>query len=122
MPKALVTGGTGFVGGHVALEIGAATTPGRRALVVLDEWVETLPAALRADQPVGVPEESAAVAFRFDRPDARAPQALLVAVPPDIERGWRLEDLHAIVDETLWWAMARPLDADDLPELRWVLP
>src|SRR3712207_8512834 len=53
---------------------------------------------------------------------ARAPHALLLAVPPDKGRGWRMEDLHAIVDDTFELARLRALDLGDLPDLGGVLP
>ena len=62
------------------------------------------------------------MAFDFDRPGARAPQAMLIAVPPDPSRGWCGEDLHACLDEALLLARIRTLDLEDLPELRTVLP
>jgi hypothetical protein len=86
--------------------------------LVMDSWSETVP---RAPGPDG-PEEVVGVAFDFDRPGARAPQALLVAVPPDLTRGWCLEDVHACVEETLLLARIRTLDLADLPELAPVLP
>ena len=105
---------------HLAvLQIGAPAA-GQRAVVIVDRWLETMPVQA-ADETTGIPVESASLAFRFDRPDARAPHAVLLAVPPDLGRGWCMEDVQAAVEETLWWAQARPLDADDLPELQWVL-
>jgi hypothetical protein len=105
--------------GHLAaLQIGVPAA-GPRALAVVDRWLDVMPA--QPAEPGGVPVESASLAFRFDRPDARAPQAVLLAVPPDLNRPWCMEDVQAAVEETLWWAQARPLDADDLPELQWVL-
>jgi hypothetical protein len=86
--------------------------------LVMDSWSETVPRAPGRDGP----EEVVGVAFDFDRPGARAPQALLVAVPPDLTRGWCLEDVHACVEETLLLARIRTLDLADLPELAPVLP
>jgi hypothetical protein len=88
-------------------------------VVVVDRWLDVMPAQATAES--GIPVESASLAFRFDRPDARAPHAVLLAVPPDLNRPWCMEDVQAAVEETLWWTQARPLDADDLPELQWVL-
>ena len=86
--------------------------------LVVDSWTEVVP------RPPGKngPEEVVGVAFDFDRPGARAPQVLLLAVPPDPERGWCAEDVHACVEEALLLARVRTLDLDDLPELRSVLP
>jgi hypothetical protein len=91
---------------------------GRLCGLVVDSWTEVVP---RAPGEHG-PEEVVGVAFDFDRPGARAPQAMLIAVPPDPGRGWCMEDLHACLDEALLLARVRTLDLQDLPELRTVLP
>lgn len=95
--------------------------PGSVSGLVVDSWTEVVPRA--PEEGVGHgPEEVIGVAFDYDRPGARAPQALLLAVPPDPDRGWCAEDLHACVDEALLLARLRTLDLGDLPELRSVLP
>ena len=66
--------------------------------------------------------ESGSRSSLLDRPGARAPQALLVAVPPDLARGWCLEDVHACVEETRLLGRLRTLDLTDVPELSAVLP
>ena len=105
-----------------ALRIDAAGPPQQYAVLMVDTWAETVPPAPPPPAPAGSPptptdpEQQAALALRFDSPDSRAPQAVLLATAPDPQRGWRAADLHAVVEETLWWAMARPLDTDDLPE------
>jgi hypothetical protein len=86
--------------------------------LVIDAWSEIAPRAVGGE----APEEVLGVAFDFDRPGARAPQAMLIAVPPDLERGWAREDLHACVEETLLAARLRTLDLADIPELGSVLP
>ncbi|MDT0167191.1 hypothetical protein Q9R32_16685 [Actinotalea sp. AC32] len=91
---------------------------GRVRGIVVDGWTEVVPAAPGDHGP----EEVVGVAFEFDRPGARAPHALLLAVPPDPARGWCAEDLHACVDELLLLARVRSLDLADVPELRTVLP
>ncbi|MFD5011906.1 hypothetical protein [Streptomyces chartreusis] len=87
--------------------------------LLLDEWTEVLPQAPGSS---GKPEEIVAAAFHVDRPDARAPQAVLLAVPPDVDRPWVLEDLHAIVEEAFTLARVRTLDRLDLPELGDAVP
>jgi hypothetical protein len=86
--------------------------------LVVDSWTEAIPRPGEHDDP----EEVAGVAFHFDRPDSRAPHALLVAVPPDRSRGWRAEDVHGVVEDTLTLARIRSLDLHDVPELRSILP
>ena len=83
-----------------------------------DNWTEVVP---HPPGPQG-PEEVVGVAFELDRPGARPPQSLLVAVPPDRSRGWCMEDLHACVESALALAVVRTLDLSDLPALRGVLP
>lgn len=96
------------------------TEPGTEvaAGLVVDGWSEVVPHAPGADGP----EEVSGIAFDFDRPGARPPQVLLVAVPPDLARGWCLEDVHACVEETLALSKVRVLDLADLPELSPALP
>ncbi len=84
-----------------------------RSGLVVDGWSETVPHQGGA---VG-PDEVTGIAFDFDRPGARPPQALLVAVPPDLARGWCMEDLHGCVEETLALGRVRVLDLADVPEL-----
>ncbi|MBP0455116.1 hypothetical protein J5Y04_37210 [Kitasatospora sp. RG8] len=96
--------------------------------MVFDEWVEVLPGAdalaaerTRAD---GVPAESelTGVSFHFDRPDAKAPQAVLIAVPPDTTRGWTADGLALVVRDTLELAKMRAVDLADLPLMDDILP
>jgi hypothetical protein len=82
-----------------------------RAGLVVDGWSETVPHAGES------PDEVTGIAFDFDRPGARPPQAMLIAVPPDLARGWCLEDVHGCVEETLALSKVRVLDLADLPEL-----
>lgn len=87
---------------------------------VVDAWTEVIPRPGRASP--GPAEEVAAVAFHAPRPDARPPQALLIAVPPDTQRGWRMEDVHGVLEDTFDLARVRGLDLVDLPELRGTFP
>ena len=63
----------------------AAASGPVRAGLILDDWTETVPSD----------RETTGVAFNFNRPNAVAPQALLVAVPPSCA---------AIGHGTTWWA------------------
>ncbi|TRW86253.1 hypothetical protein FK535_07255 [Mycolicibacterium sp. 018/SC-01/001] len=87
--------------------------------IVFDMWSEVLP---REGRERGTAEEVAGVAFHTARPDARAPQAILLAVPPDRARGWHIEDVHGAVEEALELAQVRGMDLGDLPELRAMMP
>jgi hypothetical protein len=74
--------------------------------LVIDEWVETVPSTA----------ETTGVSFHYDAPGACAPQALLLAVPPVLNKAWDLETLEAVVLETLEMAKLRAVDADTLAE------
>jgi hypothetical protein len=54
------------------------------------------------------------VAFNFDRPNAVAPQALLVAVPPVLRGNWVWDDLVGSVHEALDLAAIRAVEPDAL--------
>jgi hypothetical protein len=80
--------------------------------LILDEWTELIPNR----------EESTAVAFHYDDPRAEAPQAVLVAVPPDAAATWTLDAVATIVRETFELARLRAVDAEMVPALSQVLP
>ena len=95
---------------------------------VTDEWVEVLPgsdalaATKRGGDAVPPASELTGLSFHFDRPDAKAPQAILVAVPPDRGRGWTPDTLALVVRDTLELAKLRAVDLADLPLLDDLLP
>ncbi|GAB3639279.1 hypothetical protein GCM10027422_48700 [Hymenobacter arcticus] len=68
----------------------------------LDEWTETLPLA---SQPT-------AVAFHYDQPNAAAPQAMLLVVPPQAQPSgfWTTETLAGAVNQTLDLAKKRTVE------------
>jgi hypothetical protein len=70
----------------------------------IDDWVEVVPAA----------RENTAIAFQFNAPDASAPQAVLLAVPPDATKTWTPWTLHRLLLEALELAMVRAVDAEAL--------
>jgi len=72
--------------------------------VLIDEWVEAVPAA----------SETTAIAFQHDAPDARAPQAMLLALPEVPDEAWTGASLHRLLLETLAQAQARAIDAEGL--------
>ena len=73
-----------------------------QAGLVVDDWTETVPE--RAKRP--------ASSFHFNRPNAVAPQALLVVVPPVLRGHWEWDDLVGL----------RANEALDLAKLRAVEP
>jgi hypothetical protein len=80
--------------------------------LLVDEWVETLPS----------PSETTGLAFHFDQPDARAPNAVLIAIPPDGRRPWDLATLEKILLETFELAKIRAVDTEALAGLGQFLP
>ena len=93
---------------------GAAPATGATSLsgLLLDEWTETVPA----------PAETTGLAFHYDEPESRSPQAVLIAVAPDLSRTWDLDTLEAVLVETLELAKLRLVDADAMTELDHYLP
>ncbi len=67
------------------------------AIGLLDSWGETIPATAHATT----------AAFHFDAPGSRPPQAILVAVPPDLSRPLDTATIAGIVAETRTLARAR---------------
>jgi hypothetical protein len=80
--------------------------------LLVDEWVETVPSA----------RETTGVAFHFDSPQSRAPQSILLAVPPNNRAEWDLETLEATLLETLELAKLRAVDLTALAEVGQFLP
>jgi hypothetical protein len=79
----------------------AATTQGMVAAAVIDRFAETIPDT----------EHTASVAFPHDLPVARAPQAVLLAVPPDVTQPLDTPTLVDIVSEVRDLARARMTNA-----------
>jgi hypothetical protein len=90
------------------LIVGAAAAGGLQAGIVIDDWTETAP----ADQ------ETTGVAFNFNRPNAVAPQALLVAVAPVLRGHWTWDDLVGSVHEALDLAKLRAVEPESGVRLR----
>jgi hypothetical protein len=72
--------------------------------LLIDDWTETVPSA----------HETTAVAFNFDRPNAVAPHALLVAVAPELRGHWTWDDLVGSVHEALDLSKLRVVEPDAL--------
>ena len=79
---------------------------------MIDAWVETMPSA----------EENTVIAFHLDTPDACAPQAMLLAVPPDPALPWSWPALSDLMRETMDLAEIRAVDSDLLPTFGHLLP
>lgn len=81
---------------------------GRVAVAALDGWIDSIPSRTHATT----------AAFGFNSPKSRAPQAVLVAVPPDIDTRLDNSGLLDVVLETrelVAARAARPRDRADLP-------
>jgi hypothetical protein len=72
--------------------------------LLIDEWVEVVPSK----------EEITGLAFHFDSPQSRAPQAILLAVKPNKESEWNLGMLADTLLETLELAKFRAVDLNHL--------
>ena len=95
------------VGGRVSIVAQAAEAPAAGAPIaglVIDEWTEVIPARTQVT----------GLSFHVDQPNSRAPQAILLAVPPTEDHVWSLDTLEAIVLETLDLSRLRLVDLDAL--------
>lgn len=91
---------------------GDAVTQNSYAGVIVDEWPERIPST----------QQSASVAFHFEEPSARAPQALLLAVCPDNRATWDDQILEAVLAETLQLAKIRTVDLASVQGVGQILP
>ena len=112
---ALPLGGTTPGKGRVAFAAVAAGDPSTQATysgLLIDDWPERIPSTT----------ESAGVAFHYDEPKSRAPQAALLAVCPDERETWDAQILQAILEETLDLAKVRTIDVDSIQDVGQILP
>ncbi len=72
--------------------------------LLLDDWTETVPTT----------KETTGFVFNFDRPNAAAPQALLIAAPPSADGRWQWAELLGTVTDTFDRAQLRAIEPDDL--------
>jgi hypothetical protein len=85
-------------------EIDTADPSRTYCALMLDEWVEV------------IPTDSAAtgLSFHFNRPNAEAPQAILLATPPEHHGAWKWGDLVDTLHETLDFARMRAVEPHQL--------
>ena len=95
-----------------AVASGDVTAAATYAGLLIDEFPDRIPNAT----------ESAAVAFHYEEPRSRAPQALLLAVCPDQRAVWDDALVLATLRETLQRAQVRAVDLGSLLNLGQVLP
>ncbi len=70
--------------------------------LLIDEWVEVVPQ----------PTASTSIAYQAEAPSARAPQAILLGVAPDVATGWNVETVVDLVREAIDLAKLRTVDAE----------
>jgi predicted nucleic acid-binding Zn-ribbon protein len=95
------------VNGRVSIVAQASAVPVPGAAVtglVIDEWTEVVPART----------QMTGLSFHVDQPNSRAPQAILLAVPPTEDHVWSFDALEATVLETLDLARLRLVDLEAL--------
>jgi hypothetical protein len=80
--------------------------------LLVDEWPERIPSI----------QENAAVAFHYEEPRARAPQALLLGICPDDRRTWDDDLVTGILQEALELAKIRTVDLDSAQQVGQILP
>jgi hypothetical protein len=80
--------------------------------LLIDEWVEVVPNTT----------EITAISFQYNQPNAAPPQAILIAVPPQIGVPWSVWSLQQVLLETLDLARIRAVDPDALDEVGHYLP
>ncbi len=76
---------------------GATPANTKQCGLLIDHWTEVIP----------VKEETTGLSFHFDRPNAEAPQSMLLVAPPDFKGHWAWEDLAGALNETLDMAKKR---------------
>ncbi|GAA5094186.1 hypothetical protein GCM10025760_25170 [Microbacterium yannicii] len=84
----------------------------RVGLALLDRWVDSVPSQHHVTQ----------AAFGFNAPKTRAPNAVLVAVPPDPDRPLEGEALLRVVMQVRRLALARAARPTDREGLPWATP
>jgi hypothetical protein len=95
-----------------AIAMGNALTQNSYAGLLVDEWPERIPST----------KETAAVAFHYEEPKARAPQALLLAVCPDNRDQWDDDLILGTLQETLELAKIRTVDLASVQQVGEILP
>lgn len=82
---------------------------------IFDAWMEYIP----------YKKHSAGLVFHCDKPDAEAPQALLLAVNPKKSANWTLSSMESILKTTHEMMMSRAVDPNQIyndPELSRIFP
>jgi hypothetical protein len=115
--------GKGWVGGQLEGDIAEGVASlvlqdaptdlgGSLGGLLVDEWTEIVPRQ----------NETTGIAFQYDPPDASAPQAILLAVPPVIGTPWTVGGLNRVLLETLELARLRGVNPASLGDALHYLP
>lgn len=84
----------------------------KAAGLLVDEWTDVIPART----------VTTGLSFNFDEPGARAPHAILLAVPPAPVERWSLDVLAAVVHETADLARIRMVGPEETPWFGRIVP
>ena len=100
--------------GRVIVAYGSGLTDGESdvAVALLDGWVDSIPSRRHVTE----------AAFGFNAPKTRAPQAVLIAVPPDPQQPLDGEGLLRVVVQTRALALARAARPTHREGLPWATP
>jgi hypothetical protein len=101
------------IGSYIVEESGWSDPGKPAAMLMLDHFVERLP---------GADEITSGVAFNAPSPNARPPQAWLVAVAPDTTKAWTTDTVLATLRDTVDLAKIRGVALEHQPYAARVLP
>jgi len=73
---------------------------------LVDEWTEAIPNS----------EETAGLSFHYNRPNAEAPQTMLLVTPPVLSGSWYYEDIMDSVTSAIEIAKTRAVEPDSLDD------
>jgi hypothetical protein len=75
--------------------------------LLLDEWTEMIPAS----------EVDTGIAVHYDRPNAEAPQTMLLVTPTEFRGAWQWDDIVDALNDTLNLAKQRAVEPTHLAQL-----
>lgn len=95
----------------------AFTTGAKQCGFLIDDWTEVIPTL----------NETTGITFNYNQPNGMPPQALLLAVTPEITGRWQWSNLVGVLEDTLLRAKLRAveprlIDTQQAPELNVLLP
>jgi hypothetical protein len=72
--------------------------------LIIDDWVEVIPQR----------EEITGITFNFNQPNSVPPQAILMAITPQLQGHWKWDNLVDIIRDTFHRARLRAIEPDQL--------